>query len=117
MHGTPLSCIYARVEGQIEVKHTHRLLRCMSSYVCMGKGRVLQVRIYVYHLGLLALFFFPRVQLKGTQPTHSTFTPYAHTCVRVRIYAKKRLGDFLSSSARETHSTNEHARIRVPCKF
>jgi hypothetical protein len=58
--------------------------------------------------------FFIRYNFGHTQPTHSTLTPYVHTRVRVRTHAKKRLEGSLASSAQETRSTTERARVRVP---
>jgi len=51
-----------------------------------------------------------------THTTH-TLTPHAHTRVRVCTHTKKKLGDSLASSERETHSTTERACVRVPYFF
>jgi hypothetical protein len=69
------------------------------------------MKALILEFGLLFL-----IRYNWTHTTH-TLTPQAHTCVRVCTHTKKRLGDSLASSARETSGTTERACVRVPYFF
>ena len=62
------------------------------------------MKALILEFGLLFLIGY-----NWTHTTH-TLTPHAHTRVRVCTHTKK-LGDSLASSARETRSTTERARV------